>query len=455
MKNFYVTIEGDAVRYWVDGTRRSGAATVAPLIPSSNEDLVSELNARLRRPPYWVGVLLVFWLFAVLVYLMMRNAAPSAPVDLSTPAVAGPLLLALLGILLAYLEVRREKSVRTIRIRYKLDEEAKAALASFYGSLTKVASAERIWNVTSTTSTWDYKRNAGASSLLTRSRVTLKTALPPLTRTPFKISALSFGGTKIFFLPDQILALDSGHYRGIPYPDLSASASLTSFIESGSVPQDAQIISHTWQYVRKDGGPDRRFSNNRQIPICRYGELYLVMGEGLDFQLQISSSGKAELCANALNAYSGHARHSVQRKVESSAPPVLDPVIQQRLVDFAPSSRVSRVTDANKATEDQVAELVQYASKAASSVEVEHQRMIADGVIEPLEVQALLRHIEKVWRVLDQVKRKIVLIGDIRYENVIAKLDALILSFSSMKENLENLLTQMDGRSVPVLESDE
>ena len=32
---------------------------------------------------------------------------------------------------------------------------------------------------------------------------------------------------------------------------------------------------YTWQYANKSGGPDRRFNNNRQLPICLYGILSL------------------------------------------------------------------------------------------------------------------------------------------------------------------------------------
>lgn len=62
-----------------------------------------------------------------------------------------------------------------------------------------------------------------------------------------------------------------------------------TFIESGAVPRDAQIIGHTWQFVNKNGSPDKRFKNNKQLPKCHYDELRFTSNAGLDVILYISN----------------------------------------------------------------------------------------------------------------------------------------------------------------------
>ncbi|WP_462388382.1 hypothetical protein [Acidovorax sp. Q11] len=54
------------------------------------------------------------------------------------------------------------------------------------------------------------------------------------------------------------------------------------FIEDGSPPRDAQVIDRTWRYVNKKGGPDKRFKNNRELPVCLYDELQLSSSTGLN-----------------------------------------------------------------------------------------------------------------------------------------------------------------------------
>lgn len=95
----------------------------------------------------------------------------------------------------------------------------------------------------------------------------------------------------LYFLPDRLLVYDPGGVGAVSYRTLEMVASRTRFIETGPVPADATIIDRTWQYMNKRGGPDRRFSNNRQIPICLYDELSLRTPTGLNELFQISRAG--------------------------------------------------------------------------------------------------------------------------------------------------------------------
>ena len=73
------------------------------------------------------------------------------------------------------------------------------------------------------------------------------------------------------------------------YSDIDSNAHTTRFIESESVPRDAQVVGQTWKYVNKSGEPDRRFKDNRQLPICLYGELELSSTSGLNTVIMFSN----------------------------------------------------------------------------------------------------------------------------------------------------------------------
>ena len=96
-------------------------------------------------------------------------------------------------------------------------------------------------------------------------------------------------GPRCYFLPDALYILQNGTYGVFPYDELSVLGSYTRFIESERVPGDAQVIDKTWQYVNKSGGPDRRFNFNRQLPVAKYGVLYLESDSGLNLEYQISN----------------------------------------------------------------------------------------------------------------------------------------------------------------------
>ena len=63
---------------------------------------------------------------------------------------------------------------------------------------------------------------------------------------------------------------------------------ISRFVEGESVPGDSQQVDSTWRYVNKKGGPDRRFSNNRQLPIMQYGVLAFSSVSGLSALLMCS-----------------------------------------------------------------------------------------------------------------------------------------------------------------------
>ena len=50
------------------------------------------------------------------------------------------------------------------------------------------------------------------------------------------------------------------------------------------------------------GGPDRRFNNNRQIPVVRYGQVVLRAASGLHIVWSFSRVDAAQLLANAVSA---------------------------------------------------------------------------------------------------------------------------------------------------------
>lgn len=93
------------------------------------------------------------------------------------------------------------------------------------------------------------------------------------------------------FYPDWILAFQGKTVGAIDYAELDATNLPVTFVESGSVPSDALVTGHTWQYVNKEGGPDKRFKNNRQMPLCRYNKLQLTTRRGLDIYLMCSRDG--------------------------------------------------------------------------------------------------------------------------------------------------------------------
>ena len=90
-------------------------------------------------------------------------------------------------------------------------------------------------------------------------------------------------------MPDKIIISDKKKIGAINTKSLDMVSSDINFIEEQPVPSDAIVSGSTWKYVNKNGSPDKRFKDNRQLPICIYGRLSLKSPEGLNILLQCSN----------------------------------------------------------------------------------------------------------------------------------------------------------------------
>jgi hypothetical protein len=171
---------------------------------------------------------------------------------------------------------------------------------------THLSAAQGLWRVVQaglTANPYQRKVNAGAGVVLRRIAAKAHLIGPKILITNVAVPTVVAGKLSIHFLPDRVLVRDQKRFTDIAYAAIGVSASSTRFIESSiPVPRDAQQVGTTWQYVNKSGGPDRRFKNNRQLPIMKYEELVLASSSGFRWDLQASLVPALEQMASVLTA---------------------------------------------------------------------------------------------------------------------------------------------------------
>ncbi|MFD0388353.1 hypothetical protein ACFQ4K_11800 [Tistrella bauzanensis] len=112
---------------------------------------------------------------------------------------------------------------------------------------------------------------------------------------------LKIDGKSCFFFPDCILVLENNTYGAVRYDDLRTDVRNQNMIVE-SAPTDATVVGETWKYVNKNGGPDRRFKENRRLPICLFEEIGMASGQGFKGLLQSSRHGAATPVNDAFRA---------------------------------------------------------------------------------------------------------------------------------------------------------
>jgi hypothetical protein len=101
----------------------------------------------------------------------------------------------------------------------------------------------------------------------------------------------------------------------IDFREVHLASFPTRFVEDRKVPTDAQVVGSAWAKSNKDGGPDRRFKDNYQIPILLYGSLKFTSPGGLREEFQVSSAALAERFAMAWNVFQSSFVSAGQRTI--------------------------------------------------------------------------------------------------------------------------------------------
>ena len=194
---------------------------------------------------------------------------------------------------------------RATVLMYDFDEVTYAAFGRVRQSFERMQRASRAWHIPNagkveTLAQW--KRNAGANMVVSRQKIDLGLAVPPVIRSNIDVPSIPVGRQVLYFFPDRILMKDRNKYSSIGYDSLSLKVESSRFIESEALPADAKKVGETWKYVNKKGGPDKRFKDNRTLPICLYEDMLIQGGNGIQELIELSTVGPLSEFRDAIHA---------------------------------------------------------------------------------------------------------------------------------------------------------
>ena len=177
-----------------------------------------------------------------------------------------------------------------VSLDYSFDAEKQDEYSRRVGAWQLLVEGKKEWQVLTEQYHNSGKVHGGANRTLRRVVCKITKSHPYYIRTNVDTIQISLANKEtLIILPDKVFFIRKRKVGMIDYSDFRINVSSTRFVESDPVPRDAQIVGQTWQYVNKNGTPDRRFSNNRQLPICIYGKVILSSPSGLNVELQISN----------------------------------------------------------------------------------------------------------------------------------------------------------------------
>jgi len=288
-------------------------ANVSNLVETSSAELLNQINSNAKQTRFAPFAVIATLALTGLIFLgvlglgdsllgQVLSDRDSAITITTTVAVFLALTTLICGSVFSWRVHKGDQLKRTTPLFYELKGNAITRLAAIQSGCEALSRSLRVWRVRTNQPAWDWKRNAGASSLITRQAIYVRRQEPPFIATNIEVWSIQLNDIVLFFMPDYVFVRQNGNYGTVDYGSLTISFAPTRFIEEQGVPRDAPVLDHTWRYVNKRGGPDRRFSNNVQLPIAQYGLIQIQSLTGLNIHLHASSLEAAADFANAFSS---------------------------------------------------------------------------------------------------------------------------------------------------------
>jgi hypothetical protein len=263
------------------------SGSVLNMRDATADALLAELNGKRKRRRFLPGVAFSA-LFGI---VLLSTRLPSW----ATPILA---VVGLVAVLASWqLDLLRKSTV----VMYDLDPDATASYQGLIDAVSQIRQAQRVWHVESRAVVLDARYHAGAQSEITRSPTNVKYGAAPFVKCNVDVPFIEVGRQSLYFFPERLLVFDSRSVGAVAYDQLVVGQQLTQFIEEENVPSDSRVVGQTWRYVNKGGGPDRRFRDNRELPICEYEALHFQSNSGLNELLHVSRKGVGDALVRYLS----------------------------------------------------------------------------------------------------------------------------------------------------------
>lgn len=189
---------------------------------------------------------------------------------------------------------------RRFHLNYKLDADARERWTLLNHALAALTRTDRLWQITSRGHARGWKRDSGASALVTRTDAVLRRECPAGLTSSVAPYCLRLGAQRWVFLPDRLYVLHNGAYVAAEYAQIKIKTGTTRFMEEGQVPRDAQVVGRPWRRQAPQNAPG--------LAITEYGVLELESRSGPSAVLHVSSVGAAEQFAALFRSFQTYRR---------------------------------------------------------------------------------------------------------------------------------------------------
>ena len=192
-----------------------------------------------------------------------------------------------------------------VNLELELNEKAIKQYEKVLSSFKALTTTNFIWDITSANDVDMVKTRSTASQTYERVKTSFSLQELPGIKSTFNALCLqNNNGADIYIYPGFLVMFNSEENFGIlELNKIDILYSETNFIESEQRPSDSEIVKYVWEKANKNGSRDKRFADNRQLPVMKYGEITLFKRGAIHEKYMLSNSKKADEFVDNLNKF--------------------------------------------------------------------------------------------------------------------------------------------------------
>lgn len=209
--------------------------------------------------------------------------------------------------------------------KYDVDSSAPSDVLALYEkscrSFELLLSSQKIWIQTSKSQNMEVK--SSAASIVELKETNFGVGVFNYIKSRFDVPIIPVGNQLLYLYPEYaILSTSPSLFEIVDYSNISMIYTSIRFNEPGIYPTDAEKIGTTWEYVNKNGEPDRRYARNRQIAVVRYGGIHLTVKGKTAVTFQVSNAHLADDFCTSFNRLAGTVKANYKESSASVSGPI-------------------------------------------------------------------------------------------------------------------------------------
>ena len=137
----------------------------------------------------------------------------------------------------------------------------------------ELASSDKLWKIEGIYELDENtsKENGGIDVIYDRIPIKIRYKTPYYIHTDSKVMQVKLNDYSLVILPEHYIIRKKSEVGIIEASNVIITKETSPYAELDDVPEDTEVLYSTWIYVNKDGSKDKRYKDNKQIPICKYG----------------------------------------------------------------------------------------------------------------------------------------------------------------------------------------